>query len=321
MVNTPISNDFIKWSDDGQSFIVMNQVEFAKEVLPKFFKHSNFSTFVRQLNMYGFHKVPHLQQGALITDPDSEQQEFSNEHFQRNQPDLLFLVSRKKASNSNGDKDALTTDLNHILQEVTAIKRHQVVISTDLGSIERDHQALWQELIAAREKHQGQQDTIDKILRFLASVFSADKKRAIVPNKKARLTITDGDIDGTSSVDDGLRLVEKDEEEEEEEGDGDDDNDEDGTVEILPTGKRRRPTTNVSKSSLNASEINPAILAMLANAKQPETSKQNTLSPMTTTTTAISNNQPVVSTVSSATSNINFSDHLTTLSSANYPNI
>ncbi|KAF8947493.1 stress-responsive transcription factor hsf1 [Haplosporangium gracile] len=195
MVGDEASNNLIKWSDDGHSFIVVKHVEFAKEVLPKFFKHNNFSSFVRQLNMYGFHKVPHLQQGVLLPDADSEQWEFSNPHFQKNQPDLLCLVSRKKASNGNEDKDALTMDLGHILSEVTAIKKHQIAISSDLKNIERDHQSLWQESISARERHQRQQDTIDKILRFLASVFSGEKKRAIVPNKKPRLTITEGDVD------------------------------------------------------------------------------------------------------------------------------
>ncbi|KAG0273437.1 stress-responsive transcription factor hsf1 [Linnemannia exigua] len=204
MVGDEASNNLIKWSDDGHSFIVVKHVEFAKEVLPKFFKHNNFSSFVRQLNMYGFHKVPHLQQGVLLPDADSEQWEFSNPHFQKNQPDLLCLVSRKKASNGSEDKDALTMDLGHILSEVTAIKKHQIAISSDLKNIERDHQSLWQESIAARERHQRQQDTIDKILRFLASVFSGEKKRAIVPNKKPRLTITEGDLDDEYEHDLGL---------------------------------------------------------------------------------------------------------------------
>ncbi|KAF9918972.1 stress-responsive transcription factor hsf1 [Lobosporangium transversale] len=314
---------------------VINHVEFAKEVLPKFFKHNNFSSFVRQLNMYGFHKVPHLQQGVLMPDSDSEQWEFSNPHFQRNQPDLLYLVSRKKASNANEDKDALTMDLGHILQEVTAIKRHQVAISTDLKNIERDHQALWQESVAARERHQRQQETIDKILRFLASVFSGEKKRAIVPNKKVRLTITDGDhldgMVGSTTVDDGRKLVEQEDEEEVEE--------EEETASTTVAGSKRKRSEadngagtveavlNHSKPSLNISEITPATLAMLANANgninQKHTSDVGLSVPSSTSAAATATtNLPTVPVSAPANiNNLSFPDYLTSLPALNYANL
>ena len=57
-------DNIVKWSETGNSFIVKNLNEFTEKVIPKHFKHSNFSSFVRQvrlkrkqLNMYDFHKT------------------------------------------------------------------------------------------------------------------------------------------------------------------------------------------------------------------------------------------------------------------------
>jgi len=184
MVDDNTTDELIRWSDDGLSFIVVRHEEFAKKVLPRFFKHSNFSSFVRQLNMYGFHKVPHLQNGVLSTEGESERWEFSNPHFQRNQPDLLLLVTRKKGRDPE-EKETGTVDLHHILDEIAAIKKHQMSISNELKNVQTDNQVLWQENIASRERHHRHQETIDKILRFLASVFSSEKnKHVVIPRKR-----------------------------------------------------------------------------------------------------------------------------------------
>ncbi|KAI9209701.1 uncharacterized protein BJ171DRAFT_418076 [Polychytrium aggregatum] len=190
MVNDPSTNDLIHWSEDGTTFVVPRHEDFAREVLPRFFKHNNFSSFVRQLNMYGFHKVPHLQQGVLHSDGEGEIWEFANPHFQRNQPDLISLVTRKRGRDSD-DKESHghgTIDYNQIMAEISAIKRHQITISTDLKNIQRDNQLLWTETIATRERYQRQQETMEKIMRFLGSMLTL-KKDAIVPKKNPlRLT-------------------------------------------------------------------------------------------------------------------------------------
>ncbi|KAJ2963966.1 hypothetical protein NQZ79_g1045 [Umbelopsis isabellina] len=285
MVQDPASNDLIRWSEDGKSFIVVRHEDLAKEVLPRFFKHNNFSSFVRQLNMYGFHKVPHLQQGVLQSDSDTEWWEFSNPHFQKNHPDLLLLVTRKKGRDQE-EKEAPSLDLHHILDEITAIKKHQMNISSELKNIQQDNQVLWQETLSARERHQRHQETIDKILRFLASVFSGDKKRAIIPKKRRYLI---GDANTEYGADAGARI--------QEEEDDDDDAEE---LEEIPLSSKDSNSilelNNYAHDSPDVQELphkvpkvsKSASVASNKSTRQNSTSTTPTLNPSTPLSTSIS---------------------------------
>lgn len=52
MVDDPSTDKIVSWSPTNNSFVVWDPPEFAKDLLPKYFKHNNFSSFVRQLNTY-----------------------------------------------------------------------------------------------------------------------------------------------------------------------------------------------------------------------------------------------------------------------------
>ena len=42
-------SSIIEWGENGKYFVVKNLNEFTDKVCPKFFKHNNFSSFVRQV--------------------------------------------------------------------------------------------------------------------------------------------------------------------------------------------------------------------------------------------------------------------------------
>ncbi|GAB2272226.1 Heat stress transcription factor A-3 [Dionaea muscipula] len=52
LVDNPSLDSIISWGAAGESFVVSDPIELARVVLPRNFKHSNFSSFVRQLNTY-----------------------------------------------------------------------------------------------------------------------------------------------------------------------------------------------------------------------------------------------------------------------------
>jgi hypothetical protein len=89
--NESAFHHLISWQPDGNSFIIKKVNEFSETVLPKYFKHSNIQSYIRQLNMYGFSKTRH----------DSNHHEFTHKLFQRGRRDLLPFIRRKTQSNSH----------------------------------------------------------------------------------------------------------------------------------------------------------------------------------------------------------------------------
>ncbi|KAF9892369.1 hypothetical protein FE257_002146 [Aspergillus nanangensis] len=82
----------ISWSNTHDSFVMSPTSEFSK-VLAQYFKHTNISSFVRQLNMYGFHKVSDVFHTGS---PDSALWEFKHGNGNFKRGDLVGLREIKR---------------------------------------------------------------------------------------------------------------------------------------------------------------------------------------------------------------------------------
>lgn len=123
--------DVVRWTALGNSFVVLDTNEFTKEVLPKHFKHSNFASFVRQLNKYDFHKVKISSEEKQSYEYGEDAWEFQHPDFRRNDREALENIRRKAPL-----KKESALDPNAQYSSQVLALRH------DLNQLQVEHKAL-----------------------------------------------------------------------------------------------------------------------------------------------------------------------------------
>ena len=84
-------SNIIHWSQNGSYIIIANVHLLEKNILPIYFNHQNYSSFVRQLNMYNFHKIR--------TDQDKPEQYFINETLNKSKTMKEIKDFKRKEKN------------------------------------------------------------------------------------------------------------------------------------------------------------------------------------------------------------------------------
>ncbi|KRZ15781.1 Heat shock factor protein 3 [Trichinella zimbabwensis] len=85
-------NNAVCWDDTGTVFCIKDQEWLVDVILPKFFRHKNFASFIRQLNNYGFHKVNAVN---IVPPLHANVPCFSHKYFLRGEPSLDVNIRRK----------------------------------------------------------------------------------------------------------------------------------------------------------------------------------------------------------------------------------
>ncbi|XP_018409256.1 PREDICTED: uncharacterized protein LOC108784825 [Nanorana parkeri] len=110
---------------NGQNFCILDDQRFSREILPKYFKHNNLSSFIRQLNMYGFRKVMSLE-GGLVRSDRASAIEFQHPFFKKGRAELLEHIKRKISTSVRSEDPHLSPEeLQKVFFELQELKDGQ----------------------------------------------------------------------------------------------------------------------------------------------------------------------------------------------------
>ncbi|KAL3427880.1 HSF-type DNA-binding protein [Phlyctema vagabunda] len=173
------NTELIRWSERGDSFVVLDEDEFAKTLIPELFKHNNYASFVRQLNMYGFHKRVGLSDNSMKASErkNKSPSEYYNPYFKRNHPNLLWLIQKPKGGkasaksatsrrvkNEEADGESADEEVKDVVEEIYGhnygpnnmpSQNRAISAAPESGPLQRREMAVVQSQLADIQKQQG----------------------------------------------------------------------------------------------------------------------------------------------------------------------
>ncbi|XP_058759508.1 heat stress transcription factor A-5-like [Vicia villosa] len=157
LVDDPSTDEIVAWSESENSFIVKDESKLVSNVLDKYFKHSNFSSFIRQLNTYGFRKISH------------DQWEFYNPYFRKDQYYLLRNIRRRQAVHSHSrvevERIAFEEEIGKLANEKASIELDISSFNQYMPAKKLHVENLVHRLEASENRHNNLKNSFEMVLQ------------------------------------------------------------------------------------------------------------------------------------------------------------
>ncbi|CAL5436262.1 unnamed protein product [Camellia sinensis] len=193
MVEDPDTDIIISWTASQKSFVVWDHRQFSTNLSPKYFKHNNFSSFIRQLYT-GFKRI------------DSDRWEFANEAFQGGKKHLLKNIKRRKHNPQNVQQQGVMRPcLNSanfgIETELEKLRNERMKMKMEIMKLKLQQENTESYLAAVKERIGNTENKQQHILLFMAKAFSNQEVLTTNDSEVEKLFSASLDVESSPSED------------------------------------------------------------------------------------------------------------------------
>jgi hypothetical protein len=178
ILNNHNYNNVISWDKDGKKVVISDVVKLCKDILPKFYKHRNLSSFIRQLNLYGFHKYKGIMESLEIYEHETFNKNITKEEIKQitkkarhNQmvKNLDTYINSNKEEELK-EKDSLPLpedkDLDYLTIKVEENNKNSVETLKKIEELKKEVKALNDELLQYKEVLNSNKIVLSKLLKI-----------------------------------------------------------------------------------------------------------------------------------------------------------
>ena len=168
-------NEIIHWDTDGKRIIITDVINLCNTILPKFYKHHNYSSFVRQLNMYGFHKSKGIikygegyEHEKLTKNSTKEETTLMTRQNKKMKILIDYIKSNQKEDSNwndiltNGNEDDV---LKYLYEKNEENVQNSLVLKKEMEELKKENNQLNQEIIMFKSILNSHKLILEKILK------------------------------------------------------------------------------------------------------------------------------------------------------------
>ena len=197
ILNNTNNNSAISWDSEGKKIVISDIVKLCNEVLPKFYKHKNYSSFIRQLNLYGFHKT----RGILDNSEKYEHEKFTK-NITKEEIKQISKVARHKhmiksldtfINSNNKDEETKENDLvvvpndkvlNYLTKKIDENEENTTETKKEIEELKAEIIKVKNELVEYKSIVNSNQIIIAKLIKIHFNIKLDNQKLKKINNIK-----------------------------------------------------------------------------------------------------------------------------------------